>query len=388
MKDNEGCFIIIGIVFILFIISGIRALMENFPLIMLCIILGIILIVVIIYKISQYRQEELYRQQQIEKERQAKIEKEWLARLEREKREKQRLEELKYESVTVVFAYIEEDGKPNAIIKRSNNTYEFLERDSNSPYTIGETLKFSRKVTNTWNWVNEQEYQKRRAIKEGRAKQLQQQKEREREEAERKRLEAEQQELKRLYATYKIDWRDFQRVLQEKGITKLYHFTDRANLQSIKQNDGIFSWDYCQRNKITISRPGGSPLSWNLDRLKGLQNYVRLSFVRDHPMLYVAKNDGRIINPVILEISTDVIFKKETKFATRNAAKGGVMADTSFEKFNAIKFPIFKKRYFDLNEEEKPFYQAEVLVLEKVPSEFILNIDGFIDVSVFDDLPF
>ena len=98
--------------------------------------------------------------------------------------------------------------------------------------------------------------------------------------------------------------------------------------------------------------------------------------------LYTAQNDGRIANPVILEINPDIIFKKETKFAIQNAAKSGVTANGSIEKFKAIKFSVLKKKYFDLDEGEKPFYQAEVLVLEKLPLDYILNINQLIE----DDL--
>jgi hypothetical protein len=81
---------------------------------------------------------------------------------------------------------------------------------------------------------------------------------------------------------------DFQKILQENNITKLYHFTDRNNLESIKKY-GLLSWDYCRKNGIPIPRPGGNELSRKLDQYIGMQNYVRLCFVPDHPMLYFAK---------------------------------------------------------------------------------------------------
>jgi hypothetical protein len=376
--DWFGCLTIIGILLIVAIFNGIGELIKNFPVVMLCIFLGIGVIIAIIVAINNQKEKEAQQKREAERQLQAQIERERLAKLERERLEKERIEALKYETVTVVFAYIEEDGKPNAIIKRSNNTYGFVHRDGNIPYKVGETLKLLRTTTNSWNWVDEQEYQRRKAIKEKRALQLQEARDRQQRLEAIRKQKAEQKKLQLLYSSYKDNWREFQKILQEKNITKLYHFTDRANLQSIKQNGGLLSWAYCKQNNIAIPRPGGSELSWVLDRQKGLQNYVRLSFVADHPMLYVAQNDGRIVNPVILEISTDVIFKKETKFATRNAAKSGVMANGTIEKFNAIKFSVLRSRYFDLDENEKPFYQAEVLVWEKVPLDKILNINKFI----------
>ena len=99
---------------------------------------------------------------------------------------------------------------------------------------------------------------------------------------------AEQQMFHSQISTYKTNWQDFQNILQKNGITKLYHFTDRANLASIKEYGGLYSWYYCQENNITIPKPGGSRTSWALDKQKGLENYVHVSFVKEHPMLYVA----------------------------------------------------------------------------------------------------
>jgi hypothetical protein len=88
------------------------------------------------------------------------------------------------------------------------------------------------------------------------------------------------------------------------------------------------------------------------------------------------KKEGRILNPEILEISVDVIFQKETKFANRNATKNGVEINGTIENFKTINFSIFKNKYLDLNLNEKDFYQAEVLVLEKVPLKKIINIEN------------
>lgn len=93
-------------------------------------------------------------------------------------------------------------------------------------------------------------------------------------------------------------------------------------------------------------------------------------------MLFIAQNDGRITSPVVLEINLEVIYIKATRYATQNAAKNGITAETTFEKFNSIKFPLLRRRYFDLSGEEKAFYQAEILVLEKIPLEYITNINN------------
>ena len=57
-----------------------------------------------------------------------------------------------------------------------------------------------------------------------------------------------------------------------------------------------------------------------LDERKGLGDFVRLSFTPRHPMMYVALREGRLSDPVILEISLGVVLIPGTLFSDRNAA--------------------------------------------------------------------
>jgi len=107
----------------------------------------------------------------------------------------------------------------------------------------------------------------------------------------------------------KSNWKEFEAVLNRNNITKLYHFTDRDNLRSIIENGGLYSWADCEEKDIHIAKPGGDMTSRDLDRRDNLHHYVRTSFVKNHPMQYIAMNDGRISNPVLLEI----LYAKETE---------------------------------------------------------------------------
>lgn len=167
-------------------------------------------------------------------------------------------------------------------------------------------------------------------------------------------------------------------LLIENGIQTLYHFTDRANIKSIIENEGLYSWKACEQKGITISKPGGSNASRSLDSYRGLENYVRLSFTRDHPMMYVAKKEGRISDPVILEIDLSVVSRNGTLFADRNATKNGVIIKEGKEGAKNIHFQTVKRTdYFNIDPAEKEFYQAEVLVKGMVPISYIKNIDSF-----------
>ena len=103
----------------------------------------------------------------------------------------------------------------------------------------------------------------------------------------------------------KRNWQEYLQVLKDGRVTKLYHFTDRDNLESIIKYGGLYSWADCRDKGIKIPKPGGGDLSRSLDRRDGLEYYVRLAFTEDHPMKFVAMDDGRISNPVVLEIDLE-----------------------------------------------------------------------------------
>lgn len=176
----------------------------------------------------------------------------------------------------------------------------------------------------------------------------------------------------------KINWEEYQHILDEGRITKLYHFTDRDNLKSIIKHGGLFSWKDCEEKGITIAKPGGSSTSRSLDQRDGLQYYARLSFVRDHPMMFVAMDDGRISNPVVLEIDIEAALWKDTLYADRNMTKNGANVGGMLDDLKGIHFELFKgRRYFDLDDDEKMYYKAEVLVKNFIPLKYITNIGNF-----------
>lgn len=172
----------------------------------------------------------------------------------------------------------------------------------------------------------------------------------------------------------KANWQLYVNVILDNGIKYLFHFTDKANIDSIKQAQGLYSWAFCDSHKIAILRPGGDELSRNLDRRKGAENYVRLSFCKNHPMEYVAKKEGRINNVVKLLCDTELIYHVGTKYCNMNATKNEAIISDNFEYFKNINFGVCKKTYFDLTQIEKSQYQSEVLVYEHVPMKYIHNL--------------
>lgn len=175
---------------------------------------------------------------------------------------------------------------------------------------------------------------------------------------------------------FKTNWEEYKSLIETNNIKTLYHFTDRANIESIKKYGALYSWDYCLSNNISIPMPGGDDLSRDLDKRYNLQNFVRISFTRNHPMMYIALDQQRIKNPVILEIDPEIIYWQNTKYANKNATRNDVSIGSEVENFKNIRFDVVKQtKHFDLDLNDKSYYQAEILILEKLPIEYIKNIN-------------
>lgn len=110
------------------------------------------------------------------------------------------------------------------------------------------------------------------------------------------------------------------KTLNYYGITSIWHFTDLSNLESIEKN-GVLSLRNIIKNKINVSCYGADDLSHNLDKRYGLDKYVHLSFIKEHPMQYVKTRDGDIPNPIWLEIDASVLFGSYSMFSDQVANK-------------------------------------------------------------------
>jgi len=107
-------------------------------------------------------------------------------------------------------------------------------------------------------------------------------------------------------------------------IRHIWHFTDKSNIESIIENGGILSLRRIIENNIAVSIYGGNQWSHDADRYKGLDGYVHLAFIDDHPMLYVAKQEGRIQEPIWLQIDISVVATPGTMYSVDVSNKSGV----------------------------------------------------------------
>lgn len=89
------------------------------------------------------------------------------------------------------------------------------------------------------------------------------------------------------------NWEQFKKLLEQHNIKKLYHFTDRDNLENIIKNGGLYSWKDCQERGIAIPKPGGGgvgSLSWSLDERDGLERLVKMMKIGTLSSMFVNNN--------------------------------------------------------------------------------------------------
>ena len=187
------------------------------------------------------------------------------------------------------------------------------------------------------------------------------------------------EQLKRT-SDFKSDWEKLKKVFIDNEIKSLFHFTDKANLKLIKKHGGLYSWHHCVANKISIPFPGGNELSRNLDKSKGLEDYVRVSFTRNHPMMFVEHTRNR--NNIILEIDPEIVYLKSTIYSDVNANRNNASIGKDFSYFNRIRFELFKHpNHFKLSDDDRPYYQAEILVKNHIPAKYIKNLNEILSMQ-------
>lgn len=190
-----------------------------------------------------------------------------------------------------------------------------------------------------------------------------------------------QQEINRLNglsSTLKSDAQEIVNFLHNNGIYYLYHFTESCNIPLIKSRKGLYSWSYLLSHDMKIPSPGGNDTSRGLDRDKGLEDYVRLSLCKSHPMAYRIhqESEGRA-NLVLLKIKLDVTMFESTRFSNVNATdkRAKIGSDLEFIEEN-LDFEAIALDWCWGSDPRHKLRQAEVMVKTFIPSKYIINLDN------------
>lgn len=229
------------------------------------------------------------------------------------------------------------------------------------------------------------EAQERERLEREKARQKEEEEKRERARKYQEELKAKEEEerkeisrLESLSTVLKEDADDIEDFLKDNGVMYLYHFTEASNLPLIKSRKGLYSWSYLESRGMKIPYPGGDTLSRGLDRDKGLEDYVRLSLCKSHPMAYRLhmQSNGQA-KIVLLKIKVDVAWFESTFFSDINAAdsKAKIGDDFRFIK-KAFDFDAINLEWCRSDDPRHKKRQAEVMVKTFIPAKYIVNLDN------------
>lgn len=168
---------------------------------------------------------------------------------------------------------------------------------------------------------------------------------------------------------HQLDQFTIQKFIAKNNIKCLYHFTARDNINSIIRRGALYSWNMCHELGI-LYKGGGDEGSRGLDRKTGTENYVRLSFCRDHGMRTRVEERNNI-ETVLLEISPKILFKQGVLFSNINATKRGAKIEQGSLGLSEVNYEETQKKW---EGNHNILHHAEILVPEKVPVDFIINL--------------
>lgn len=162
-------------------------------------------------------------------------------------------------------------------------------------------------------------------------------------------------------------------ILSKKGVRYLFHFTDERNWTSVQSHGGLFSRSECTRRGIKIAQTGGSRRSVSRDRQLRYDDYVHLCYHWDNPMKY-ARQRCELGPCVILQVSTEVMYWRDTKFSDVNALDRNATVGSDAATLKRVRFDLATKGYGALRYKTgtaRSHIQAEVLVWRRIPLEYL-----------------
>jgi ssDNA thymidine ADP-ribosyltransferase, DarT len=167
-------------------------------------------------------------------------------------------------------------------------------------------------------------------------------------------------------------------IIEKYKINGIWHFTDRLNLKLIEEHGGLLPLKVLNDKGINIPVPGGNQWSQDADKRKGVDKYVHLCFLRNHPMQFLAVQEGRIKDPIWLKIDMFAMLAPEVKFTLEVSNKSGAQLLSHSEAVNEIDFEILFtfidwRGKPEIHERRKAAEKSEILIPDKVPIDKILG---------------
>lgn len=174
--------------------------------------------------------------------------------------------------------------------------------------------------------------------------------------------------------SYKKDRREIHDYLSSHGIKCFYHFTERSKLSSIIKQGGLLSYKKCLELGIVIPSTKDMSVSRDIDASFKLDDYVRVSFCRYLPKIDERKMEDKDF--VLLRISPEVAEFKNTLFTDMEATRPEHHHGPTFDDLRMVNIQSTRKLFCSDKDPDYWYHQAEVMIKEKLPLKFILNIDN------------
>jgi hypothetical protein len=175
-----------------------------------------------------------------------------------------------------------------------------------------------------------------------------------------------------------VQWIGMPEIDPLRRIPFLYHFTDRRNLQLIRERGGLFPLAELEDAGLEIPAPGSDEGSRLVDRRRNLHRYVHLCFKSNHPMEFVARLEGRIGDSIFLQVHASVIHWDGVLFCPGMANTNGI----TFHGIDAARAMIdYEVLYSRTNWSDPQVQQRlqaaekyEILVPRAIPLDLIRNL--------------
>lgn len=157
-----------------------------------------------------------------------------------------------------------------------------------------------------------------------------------------------------------------------------YHFTDLRNLAGIRDMGGILPLKMIREMDLAVPAPGGNDWSHDVDGWRGLDNYVHMCLMDNHPMEYRAREEGRIGATTFLRIDPSVLEHPQIRLTPDVSNKSGVRLLTIEEACQVMDFEVV----YDRTDWRDPEIKArrlqarkyEILYPDFIPLSLIKNL--------------
>ena len=168
----------------------------------------------------------------------------------------------------------------------------------------------------------------------------------------------------------------FIELMKAHRVDSFFHFTDTRNLDSIRRH-GLLSM---KELKAAGIKPitGGNDWSLEADAHAGMDAFVHLCFVPDHPMEYIARKEKRIEQSKFIRVSPEILRIDGVRLTTDVSNKSGIMPLPVDEGLALLDHKAMYTRLNFKDPEQLARRQAaekyEILVPDRVTADLLIGL--------------